>query len=253
MDADLPAVTPDRSVIQQQPQESALSAKLPAPPVPSDAGSSSPEMPLQQNISYRQNASRLIRAIAPDQMKPASLPPLIHREEAPLLTRSKYRTTSIEGSLPDLPKRKDPSPLPKQDQPVPPLRLPDALAQIFPSSQASQAPDPQNLSPIPMPLALPIAAPVVVKPASKLESAKTLVPASLEQSSRKSTGVPKTNNTIQRTWEGHTGPSQNTSQKSGESKARSESTDLESLAENVFPYVKRILEIEAERSSGKLR
>jgi hypothetical protein len=123
----------------------------------------------------------------------------------------------------------------------------------LPPGQAPQAPSPENLSPIPMPLVSQIAAPAPALVAPEPEPAMTPVQPSLEQETRKKSTVPRTNNIIQRTWEGHTPPSQSSSGNSGGDKSGSESKGLESLAEDVFPYVKRILEIEADRSSGKLR
>ena len=227
--------------------------KLPAQPAPSQAEPGKTEMPLRQNIVYRQNAARAIRSIAPDQMKPVTLPPLIHREDTKLFARPKYSPASTQGTQPEFSPKKDPSLLPGRDRPPSPFRLPDVLPMDLPHSLAPQAPAPENLSPIQMPLVSQVASPAPFVAASKPESALPPVQTSLEKLSRRTTGVAKTNNTIQRNWEGHSGSSQNASEKSGESQDRSESTDLETLAENVFPYVKRILEIEAERSSGKLR
>jgi hypothetical protein len=253
-DADLPAVALTRRS-EKKPQIPALSdKKLTTLPATSHTDSSTPEMPLQQNISYRQNASHAIRAIAPDQMKPVTLPSLVIREDAPLLTRSKYRPALSEGSLPGLPTHQDSSFSPKQIQPGSSSRIPvDAMPMDPPHRTVSQAPALQNLAPIPMPLALPLAAPAPVKPSQTNEPVTSPVQSQVEQTSRTSPGVPKTNNTIQRAWEGHSPPSQKSSGKSAGDNGRSESTDLESLAENVFPYVKRILEIEANRSSNKLR
>jgi hypothetical protein len=115
-----------------------------------------------------------------------------------------------------------------------------------------QAPIPQNLSPIPMPHASPSAAPAPVKQAPKSEPAISPVNSQVSQVPRPTPTLARTNNTIQRTWEGHTPPAQSSSGGSTQDNDRSESTDLQALAENVFPYVKRILEIEADRSSGKL-
>ena len=247
-DADLPPVAHFLST-QQQSQTTDPSVKFPAPPAPAETDAGRPEMPLRQNIGYRQHASRAVRAINPDQMIPVSPPSLIHREETPLLTRFKHFPATTQGSRPEFSTKNDPLPLQKQDHPGSASMASAALPMNLPSRQVSQIPTRQNFSPIPMPLTPPT--PVVAAP--KVKPAISPVQPQVSQAPRTSSAVPKTNNTIQRAWEGHTGPSQNTSEESEGSNNRAESTDLQALAENVFPYVKRILEIESERSSGKLR
>lgn len=255
-DADFPPSAPVRPAVQQPSQTSAPSVKLklPAPPAPDETDSGRPGLPLLQNIDYRQNASRSLRVIASDQMKPAAQPRLIHPEDKSLLIRSKHRTTSNESSHPGRSAKKDPAPFQKQDQPFSPSRIPDSLPLYMPhQSLVSQAPIPHNLLPISMPLASPVAATPLARQAPESEAVSSPVPSQVAQISRPTPALAKTNNTIQRTWEGHTPPSPHSSGESAEDTGRSESTDLQALAENVFPFVKRILEIEADRSSGKLR
>jgi hypothetical protein len=64
-------------------------------------------------------------------------------------------------------------------------------------------------------------------------------------------------NVVQRLWEGHSPPASQSGGSTGsavESSAESGAgLDLDTLAEQVFPIVKRLIEIESERSSGYLR
>lgn len=243
-------VSPAKQQIQQTTARSSDQAATLAP-AGNDAGK--PEMPLQHNIDYRRDASHALRTIAPDQMKPLSLPSLINREDAPLLTRNKYLPDLREDPIPALLAPQDSTFTPKQVQQVSPSRIPDVNLKGSINTANVEVPVAQNLTPLPMPLALPVTVAGTQKLDSKQQPAIPPVKPSLEKLPRKKSAVLKTSNTIQRAWEGHTPPSQSALEESGASNARSEPIDLETLAENVFPYVKRILEVEIDRSSGKLR
>ena len=64
-------------------------------------------------------------------------------------------------------------------------------------------------------------------------------------------------NVVQRQWEEHSGVegqgSGGASSQGTDDNGDSSPLDLEALAEDVFPYVKRILEIESNRISGNFR
>ena len=267
MQEDHPA--PIRPVIQRQADSDVSPREIEKPvlqqPVdtggPEAPGSSqstpgSPEMPLHQNIGYRKNAPRSMRAIAPDQMKPVALPPLFHREDSSWLKRRKYLPAASQETPRQIPPRKGPSPIPGKNQSITSLRIPDDLTMELPQRQVvQQAPAPENLSPIQMPLTPRVVSSTPAVTVPKTEVAKSVVQPVQDQAVRKPAMVARTNNTIQRTWEGHSPPSSQSSSagtSTGESDNQ-ESINLENLAQDVLPYIKRILEIEAERSSGKLR
>lgn len=227
---------------------------LPVPPARSEVDAGMPAMPLKQNIDYRQNAPRAIKKIASESIKPVSQPPLIQRLDTPLITRSVPRQKpSAQVTPPALQAREFLAPTPRQDQPSSPVTAPGHLPMDMPQRKTvSQAPIPQNLAPIPMPLAIPAAAPAPANLAQTPQPSTTPVQPRVGQVAQPSPALRPSGSTIQREWEGHTPPSQSSSGGSKDSNKSSASSQLESLAEDVFPYVKRILEIEADRSSGKL-
>jgi hypothetical protein len=243
--------------IQPQTAPTTSSDPLKVPQTPQDLKSIdpvNPEKPLKQHIDYRKQASRVIRALEPERLKPTPISSLIHRIDAPLVSPAKYSSSSAHYSRPELPALPQPPSIPKQGQPVSAPSIPQILSMDLPHWQ-----DSQSLHTPDLPLAKPQAAQVSTPATSKIleqpEQAVAPDRPPVEQISQSAPEVAHTSNVVQRMWEEHQGlDSQSSSEGSDQSTDEPGSQqDLEVLAENVFPYIKRILEIEANRSSRNLR
>jgi hypothetical protein len=212
-----------------------------------------PEGPLQAHLAGRRKAPEQVRFIAPRMFKTETKVPVT----PPVLSRQKARTAPRAASKPalkslDLP----PAPLPalsRQEAPAPPQASPAIempVARLSERAPAFAQPGgAQVLSAIQQsasPQALP--QPTALAEPSQQQRAEVARPAT-----RSAAG-----NVVQRLWDEHSPPSSATSSPSSGTSGDQDSDgqpdfDLDKLAEDVFPIVKRLIEIESERSSGYLR
>lgn len=238
----------------------AAEPSLPTPPAAPLAGDdlqpglpAAAQMPLRQRVDYRKSAPAALRALKPETVRPAAQPPLLRATEPPRLALAKAQPSPTAPAPETLPADLlafTPAPAPGQ---------PPRSAQ----SESAPAPRPSAASaPLPMPVA--------ASPAARRESPArpaqpesppaaqitALRPAQKPSPSAAPTPV-KGANVVQRIWDEHeelrSSGGERSPGQSGAQSAPAASPDLRALAEDVFPYVKRILENEAHRSSGHLR
>jgi hypothetical protein len=254
----MPVSTPADSVVpdfeqQSQPEQTGQQPtpreEIPAAqPVPRQ-----PESPLQTRLAGRRKAPEQVRFIEPRVLKTEAKTPV----SPPLLSLQKSRTMPPAASKPatsrlDLPPVSVPS-LPRQEapaspRPAPAMEMPVARPPERPSSP-SQPGGAQVLSAIQQAAA----------PQPALQTAKQ-AEASSQQTQPASPAVRSApGNVVQRLWDEHSPPSSASSSPSSGTSDDSDSSggqagvDLDQLAEDVLPIVKRLIEIESERSSGYLR
>jgi hypothetical protein len=199
-------------------------------------------------IQYRREAPEQVRILKAKNIKPLAQPE-IFRPSQPLIQRT------FESSRPATK-----SPAPQTGENFPVSRTQAALP-ARPDTLAQGAPQPAQET-IPMPVAhLPQPAPgVTSQPAAtqKLPAAETIPP--LPASLPETTPAPiKTTakNVVQRLWDEHSPPASasghGSNAASDESSQTGSGLDLDKIAEEVLPIVKRLIEIESERSAGYLR
>ena len=234
-----------------------------------------PEMPLRKKIQARQTAPKAIKALRPEKLISPKSPPLMKAPPRPLVSREKYS----RAEKPAEQGQESALQMPRTPEPSAPSALPaefaafESMVGARPSmsqapssvpSQVSSQSAPLSQAPLPMALAK---TPRIVqtvpdtvekqeqKQAALLEQQKEqLPPASREpsitlpDSSRQlltSKVSASGNSVVQRQ------PAEATSDDAQSEKERA--PNLDQLAEDVLPFVKRILEIESERIPGNWR
>ena len=237
------------------------------------AETTSPEMPLRKKIQARQTAPKAIKALRPEKLISPKSPPLMKAPLRPLVSREKYSRAEKPAEpgqesamqMPRTPEPSAPSALPAEfaafesmvgARPSMPQAPPSVPSQV--SSQSaplSQAPPPMALAKTPRIVQTVPDAVEEQKQAALLEQQKEqLPPASREpsitlpDSSRQlltSKVSASGNSVVQRQ------PAEATSDDTQSEKERA--PNLDQLAEDVLPFVKRILEIESERIPGNWR
>jgi hypothetical protein len=231
----------------QPPSLSQQETPLVAQPAPRQ-----PESPLQAHLAGRRKAPEQVRFIAPRMFKAETKAPVT----PPVLSRQKARTAPPAAAPPPAkPLDLLPAPLPalsRQEAPVSPpspaIEMPVARPpeHISASSQPGGA---QVLSAIQQPtLSQSAPQPTALAEAAQQQRVEAALPAT-----RSTAG-----NVVQRLWDEHSPPSSASSNPSSGTSGDQDSggqpaLDLDKLAEDVFPIVKRLIEIESERSSGYLR
>jgi hypothetical protein len=241
-------------------------------PVAEPETTPSDEMPLSKQVAYRKKAPAKLKAFTPQHVKPKIEKPALVHPEKPLIPPQKYHPTApvVVARQPDERPLSDFShPAPTQDaleKPRPAATLqaqraepessalpastsltgPVPMALAYPPRQAEQVPP----APPPPPVAPTVTTPVETTPqkptSTAVASPPTVRPASVQ-------------NVVQRKWpENEGGPSSGIIS-SGQAAEQSSSGqaqpgfDLAQLAEDVFPYVKRLIEIESDRVSSRFR
>jgi hypothetical protein len=249
-------------ILQRQPDKVPT---LPTPPVrgpessPSDDLRPAPrlESPEQTNrattlapidmpaIQYRREAPKQVRTLDAKSIKPFVQPEML-KPSLPLIQRA------LETLRPET----------KPASPQAGENLPVSRTHPFSSSQPQGA-LPSTLETIPMPVAhLPQPAPAMISqpappPLQQPPAAETAQqPTSLPEIAPAPVKTVR-QNVVQRLWDKHSPPA-STSGKgsnagSGESSQAGSALDLDKIAEEVLPIVKRLIEIESERSAGYLR
>jgi hypothetical protein len=276
-----PTITSPTARVQRQPEESVPSAQVlvvkderaefdevsstptevvetgsqmpDQPEAESQLPSENPEMPLQHQITYRQKAPKAVRAIEPEQLKPSVAPMLIHRVDEPLFMPVKHRSDATVDQRTETPSPSQFLSQTRTERSVSALREPQALPMDLPYEVAPQTSSVSRLS---MPVVLTPPESDTTRKMQQPEQPTAPIQSDVTQQQPTVTGQSKASNVVQRLWEEHKElrgrrvGSQSSSQQSDRSEAEQSVFDLEALAEDVFPYVKRILEIEANRSSS---
>jgi hypothetical protein len=199
-------------------------------------------------IQYRREAPEQVRILKARNIKPV-VQPEIFKPSQPLIQRT------VESSRPATK-----SAAPQTGENFPVSRTQAALP-ARPDTLPQGAPQPAQET-IPMPVAhLPQPAPAVTsQPATPPQQSLEIEPAPPPASLPETTPAPiKTTakNVVQRLWDEHSPPAsasgQGSNAASDESSQTGSGLDLDKIAEEVLPIVKRLIEIESERSAGYLR
>jgi hypothetical protein len=276
-----PALSPKaESPVEEKTAHSAPPAKAevveaPQPPAPS-------EMPLHRKIQARREAPKAIKALRPETVRPAEIKPIITPPSQPMIAREKYQRSETTASVPaqEAPLQQPPrsSVITPSDKTTASPTLPagfDELSNAFAAQQKTTptppAPMRDGRPALSMALAkLPRMAPPPVPqmmdenaqlPPELLQAQKRPAPSQAEKQdslpesepmlpmpgSRRLTSPISATSTkvVQRL------PDDATSD-TGASEQEPE-LNLDQLAEELLPYVKRILQVEAERTPGRLR
>lgn len=227
-------------------------------------------MPLQKQVVSRRKSVAKLKTVTPQRVEPhLNVSTSLHIEK-PLLSIQKYRSTSnVVARQPD------------ESNPALSSSQPDALQQLLeylqpaPKSQGAEqkpgvgqqqpASTPAEMSPIPLSLVYP---PRPASPAQQPQPApQTTTPTSqppLSQPVAQKTATPvaptvrpaNVRNTIQRRWPEHPEPGDHTVSSgaggaSGGEQTGASAPNLDQLAEDVFPYIKRLIENESDRLSSR--
>ncbi len=265
-----------------------LPAPQPAAPVSQSSAPDAEAMPLHQRISYRRATPGALKIALPARLEPRRSLPKLTRSEKPLIAPNKYQPVAGETKLASTIQRQpeqeitSPAVIPPRAPGTPVLeyvRSPQPLPAQRGESESRRdsftpAPPASVLPPMALSLAYPPrpvekpVAPSAPAPAAQPSAAST-VPAPMQQgvnppapAASQTLARPRpasVGNTIQRTWSEHEGlggsqlgeGSQPSS--SSEQSGTAQELDLEQLAEDVFPYVKRLIEIESDRLAGRFR
>lgn len=251
-----PAAQPASPQVDSAPSALAAEQPLPVPPAAPLAGEAlqpglpaAAQMPLRQRFDYRKSAPAALRALEPEKVKPAAQPPLLRASEPPRLALAKAQPAPapVSETLPADLLAFMPAPAPGQ----PPLQ---ARVESAPTPRPSAA-----SAPLPMPVAASPAARRESPAQPQTQPAAQITALRPAQKPHPSAAPSPVNgaNVVQRMWDEHeelrSAGGESSPGQSGAQSAPAASTDLRALAEDVFPYVKRILENEAHRSSGHLR
>lgn len=215
-----------------------------------------PEAPLLLHLAQRKAAPEQIRFVTPKVVKPdAQRPALIQRNLPRLGPRPPAQAApppAMPGRDRGLPVRPPAQPIANEGATVPPPAWQGtapfaAQSKVdMPVARIAEKAAPQARMNLPAD-----GKPAVAPPAPNNQPLSPAAPAAPVAASSAASNV------VQRLWEGHSPPA---SQSGGSTGSAAESgaesgagLDLDTLAEQVFPIVKRLIEIESERSSGYLR
>jgi hypothetical protein len=277
-----PPAQPDGPPIEraiQQPQElsPAFDAGVSEPAAEQDLPGlpTMPAMPLHTRLIERKSAARSIKSVVPDALRA-----LRHMQARPMVS-TQPRLISERRYRFDIPKADaPPSQIPHlQGRPTEPASPAGAgnQAAIQRMTETLQAPDQPELSTRPVTMVLAEGQSTPARTAARLPSLTqtpvshaALNPANVQKDSRQKPAEAgevnpsrkisearirplktKAGGVVQRRWEEHSDPQSGSS--SGSDRAQEieqQPVDLDQLANDIFPLVKRLLEIELERSSG---
>ena len=214
-----------------------------------------PVMPLRQFLADRQQAAKGVLHRAEPVKPPKSQQMLLTRSSLPLLPSRKNRRTEVAESKMGMPAARQFSPTFQAGgaQTISMDDLPIRPAEFEGRDEIDKETNQQELI-------MPIAEKKFIPENSatiERRVKQTDTPKQSTQVSRPASANTAVTNIVQRQWEEHTGVE---GQSSGGASShadgddhQSSSLDLEALAEDVIPFVKRILEIEMDRGSGKFR
>jgi len=280
----LPQPTPDSPTPVKKTPESKLFTTPVLPDITQPAPGSGPvivsepeaipssEMPLRKQATYRQQAPAKLKALTPQHVKPKIETPALVHPGKPLIPPQKYHpaTPAVVARQPDEHPLLDFSrPAPMQAALVRPQPATTPQAQrAEPESNTQPAPT-VSTKPVSMALAYPPRRAEQVPPTSPLPAAppvtppveialqKKPTPPTVESPKLPVVSKASVQNVIQRKWpENEGGPSSDilgnepAAEQSSVEQAQPE-LDLARLAEDVFPYVKRLIEIESDRISSR--
>jgi hypothetical protein len=246
-----------------------LAAAQAAPHQP-DAPADSPDLPSPERgtpdapksdlptLAYRRVASEQVRFLAPKAFKPETPRPTliqprrseVRRSTAPAPEAALAPSFNVAPapSGPEMPVAASPArPASRAESSLQPASAPAAFASATMEMPVVRMPE---LAP-PAP-AVPIQLPTMREPVQPVRQPD--IPTRPEAS--KPLVVSAATNTVQRLWDEHSPPASapggGSNASNRESSAGESALDLDQLAEDVLPIVKRLIEIESERSSGYL-
>lgn len=212
-------------------------------------------MPLHQVLfDHRQRAESVIRRTEPLKLRHSVKPVLIHFTPSMLATQ-KNRRKEVPQSLAEI------SAATRKIAPT----MKSGGAQTIATEATTRPADYQGLEKServaePLDLFLPAQSTSIIPEKRAKTEQQTLLAKKSLQTSEKVRPVPRAvtvANIVQRQWEEHTGVERQGSgagsSQTGGGEGGGSALDLEALAEDVFPFVKRIFEIEVNRGSGKFR
>ena len=211
-------------------------------------------MPLRQVLAERrQSAVRAIRRVEPVKSKQGQSPMLTHFP-VPMIASQKNNSNVVSRAMEDMPAARQVLPTFRAGGPQSISTRISTPSVGFQTLSVAESETEQAL--LEMPVAVREAIASQAKAPDKPEIKEKFKQQPV-QNLREAPAIPRTTNIVQRQWEEHTGVEGQSSggassQAAGDDREDS-SLDLEALAEDVFPFVKRILEIEMDRGSGKFR
>ncbi len=232
-----------------------------------------PEMPLRKKIQARRTAPKAIKALRPEKLISPKTPPLMEAPARPLVSREKYSRTEKTAKLAEEPALQSepsaPSALPAEFAALERLyntrpSAPKAPPSVPTQAGAQKSAPPLSQMPIPMALAK---IPRIMQPAPQgAEKRAEKLPSQLEQQPKEQLPPASREPSITLPDSSRQGLTSNISVSSNKVVQRQpdETTsdgapveertpNLDQLAEDVLPLVKRILEIESERTPGNWR
>jgi len=215
-----------------------------------------PAAPLLLHLAQRKAAPEQIRFVTPKVVKPAPQRPALIQRDLPRLGRPQPAQAAPPPSTPTrdrgLPVRFPAQPAADENATAPRLAVQEpaplaAQSKVeMPVARIAEKAAPQARMNLPAD-----SKPAIAPPAPNNQPLSPAAPAAPAAASSVASNV------VQRLWEGHSPPASQSGGSTGsveESGAESGAgLDLDTLAEQVFPIVKRLIEIESERSSGYLR
>jgi hypothetical protein len=248
-----------------------------APPQPEMEGPILPmDMPLRKVVESHKQVAKALKSLEPESLTPATSPRSLIQPKFPLVQTQKYRPEPRPASRGKESTLSQPSSqFADFDSPSPTLladRSRDLVSERIPSGQTSddtlfrqeESPSPTITEPLSMSLAFPGSpgqprtqtGPDTHLSSAPLEEQKSQLPPDEELPPQLSSELePSQQPVVQREWEEPDEEivSRQIVRRLGEPETESEpeeaSIDLDQLAEDVLPLVKRILEIESERLS----
>ena len=275
-----PRAAPDLPTPMEEPPELELftspalpEATKPAPetgPVTVSEPETTPsgEMPLRKQATYHRQTPARLKALTPQHVKPRIVAPVLARLEKPLIPPQKYHPAApaVVARQPDERPLSDFSrPAPTQEALEKPRPAMTPQAQRAEPEGSAQPASTSSTGPVPMALAYPPRQAEQVPPTPPPPPAVPTVTTPVETAPQKFTPPAvesrpaSVQNVVQRKWpENEGGPSSGDSgggqaaEQSGAGQAQP-GFDLAQLAEDVFPYVKRLIEIESDRVSSRFR
>ena len=214
----------------------------------------SQEMPLRLVLAKRQKAAvSVIRRAEPVKLKQGQKPTLTH-VAGHMIASQKTNSHIISRAISEMPavRQDQPAFRPGGPQTIS-SRISTPRADFQPFATEEQETE-QSL------LDMPVAGRETVVPQEKAAEKQETKAQANQQLAYKPLAAPaiaRATNVVQRQWEEHSGVegqgSGGASSQRADGNGEDSPLDLEALAEDVFPYVKRILEIESNRISGSLR
>lgn len=250
---EMPVVEQKQNDYDEQVVEDSVKNTEPFVPNPAEEEAGR-EMPLRQKLAERRQAAvNAVRRAVPVKLKQVQKPLLTHFA-GPMIRAQKNRDNVVARAKTEMPAvRQDQSAF----RPGGPQSISSEISTPQVDIQSFANDDKESEQAL---LEMPIAIREAVLPQVRIPEKQETKTQLKHRPAQKLPAAPvilRAANVVQRQWEEHSGVerqgSGGASSQGSEDDGNSSSLDLEALAEDVFPYVKRILEIESNRISGNFR